>query len=287
MPSAQKSKWLPVTLIVPGLVGLAAIVWPLSMNSSSATVEATPAAVAPATPVPASTPTVTPESVPVVTPTPLASPTEQELTPTAPEPSPAKAESKAPTKATTTTQQQKQETRAPATKAAAPAKQDGNGKCTNTNRPITKPTRFVVSRMGVDVPMMNVGKDENGKPGAPPKSAAYAVAWYNRSSEVASKQGNVMLTAHTYRNGQALGNDLVKGLQPGDVIKISDKSGAQACYTYTGKRKVDVKTYDAKSGWFYNPTGPAQLALMVCWDRNPATGDWDSRYIFYAALQPI
>lgn len=169
--------------------------------------------------------------------------------------------------------------------------------CTNFTGDMESPTKFVVERMGVDSPMMVVGKDADGNPGAPPPSEAYTTAWYNGSPAPGSEHGNVILTIHTYSRGQALGNDLYgadglqepsggKGLREGDLIKISDADGNRVCYRYTGQTKVWVKTYDPKSGVFHNPDGPPQLAIMVCWDYNPGTKDWDSRIIFYAGLIP-
>lgn len=167
--------------------------------------------------------------------------------------------------------------------------------CTNFTGRMEAPTRFEVERMGVESPMMVVGKDVDGNPGAPPPNQPYTTAWYNGSPEPGTTQGNVILTIHTYSKGQALGNDLygknglkdgTGGLQEGDLIKISDAEGNQVCYRYSGSTKVWVKTYDPTSGVFHNPDGPAQLAIMICWDYVPSTNDWDSRIIFYAGLIP-
>lgn len=167
--------------------------------------------------------------------------------------------------------------------------------CTNFTGRMDNPTKFEVERMGVDSPMMVVGKDSDGNPGAPPPNEPYTTAWYNGSPEPGTTRGNVILTIHTYSKGQALGNDLygknglrdgTGGLKEGDLIKISDDEGHQVCYRYTGNTKVWVKTYDPASGVFHNPDGPPQLAIMICWDYVPSTNDWDSRIIFYAGLIP-
>lgn len=167
--------------------------------------------------------------------------------------------------------------------------------CTNFTGEMESPTRFVVERMGVDSPMIVVGKDADGNPGAPPPNAARTTAWYNRSPAPGSTRGNVILTIHTYSQGQALGNELYgkngladgpEGLRVGDLIKISDAQGRQVCYRYTGDTKVWVETYDPMSGVFHNLDGPAQLAIMICWDYVASTDDWDSRIIFYASLIP-
>lgn len=161
--------------------------------------------------------------------------------------------------------------------------------CTNTDEEIKNPKKLTVERTGVDSPMITVGKDQDGNPGAPPKNAANTTAWYNGSPDVGSNRGNVILTIHTYHVGGALGNQLYEGgksLKEGDVIKISDGAGKQVCYQYTKNTKVWVKTYDPASGVFHNPEGPAQLAIMICWDYDKSRDDWDSRIIFYAPKMP-
>ncbi|MDO5500257.1 MAG: class F sortase [Propionibacteriaceae bacterium] len=181
---------------------------------------------------------------------------------------------------------------APATPTAGA---QGNETCTNYTGDMESPTKFVIERMGVESPMMVVGKDAQGNPGAPPPNQGYTTAWYNGSPAPGTTQGNVILTIHTYSKGQALGNDLygknglqegTGGLREGDLIKISDAEGNQVCYRYTRDHKVWVSTYDPESGVFFNPDGPPQLAIMICWDYVPSTNDWDSRIIFYAELIP-
>lgn len=177
-----------------------------------------------------------------------------------------------------------------------PAPTPAGETCTNFTGRMESPTKFVVERMGVESPMMVVGNDASGNPGAPPPNAPYTTAWYNGSPPPATDKGNVILTIHTYSKGQALGNDLYgakglneptagAGLQEGDVIKVSDAEGHQVCYRYSNNTKVWVKTYDPNSNVFHNPEGPPQLAIMVCWDyKGPDV--WDSRIIFYAPLIP-
>lgn len=186
---------------------------------------------------------------------------------------------------------------APDTVTSSPEVSDSptSASCTNFTGDMEDPTRFVVERMGVDSPMMVVGKDSDGNPGAPPPSEAYTTAWYNGSPAPGTTQGNVILTIHTYSRGQALGNELygknglkdgTGGLQDGDLIKVSDDQGNQVCYRYSRSAKVWVDTYDPTSGVFHNPDGPPQLAIMICWDYVQSTNDWDSRIIFYAGLIP-
>lgn len=152
-----------------------------------------------------------------------------------------------------------------------------------STRPI-RPTRFQVPRMGVDAPMMTVGKDSSGNPGAPPLSQMFSTAWYRGSPAPGSSRGNVIVNVHSYARGAALGNNLNagSGLRAGDVIRVVGEDGQVACYRFREKIKFSVASYRPDSGVYFNATGRPQLAIMTCWDRNSRTGEYESRIIFYA-----
>ncbi|HSN43070.1 MAG TPA: class F sortase, partial [Propionibacteriaceae bacterium] len=94
-----------------------------------------------------------------------------------------------------------------------------------------------------------------------------------------------LLTIHTYRNGGALGNAMNsdQGLEPGDIIRLSDASGTTVCYRYREALKVMIKDYyDAPPDILYDNTGDPEVAIIICWDFNKTTKLWDSRIIYYA-----
>lgn len=178
---------------------------------------------------------------------------------------------------------------APASAAPAPSKPATPTGCTTAPGAIEHPVRFKVDARGVDSKMITTGTDPDGAPGAPPKSEPNTTGWFNGSPEVGTTQGNVMLTIHTYspKNGaNALGNKLYSdaGLKPGDIIRIIDQNGQQVCYRYRESLKIWVDKYDENSGVYWNTTGRPQLAIMICWDHNNKTEEWDSRIVFYADL---
>ncbi len=152
----------------------------------------------------------------------------------------------------------------------------------SARRPIV-PKTFMIDRTGVSSPMLSLGLDGSA-PAAPPKNQPYTVGWYRGGPAIGAAKGNAILTAHTYRQGGALGNDLVEGgLQVGDRIRVVGVDGSVQCYTYTGSTKVWVKDYKPGSTVMDNPNGPHQLALVVCWDFDWNTQEWRSRIILYAA----
>lgn len=158
--------------------------------------------------------------------------------------------------------------------------------CSRTQEPIV-PTRFIISRMGVDTHVLALGKDPTtGAAEAPPDEDAYGVAWFDLGPKPGSDKGNVVLSTHTYHRGTALGNDLydpTKGLQPGDIIKVQDASGKTVCYRYREALKVWVDEYNASpSNVLYDDTGRAQLAIIICWNYDWNANMSKSRIIFYA-----
>lgn len=135
------------------------------------------------------------------------------------------------------------------------------------------------------LPMLSLGLDESGQAAAaPPGNEPETVGWYNEGPVVGSDMGKVLLTAHTYQHGGAIGNDLNNGLlSPGDVIKITDDTGASACYSYSSSLHVLVEEYDENSNIIYDYSGAPMLAIVVCSDYTPL-GDARGRMIYYADL---
>ncbi|GAB3715175.1 class F sortase [Mariniluteicoccus flavus] len=167
----------------------------------------------------------------------------------------------------------------PAPRAPAPAR-PAPVSCSSTPGTV-RPTRFQVLRTGVNVPMVSVGKDADGNPGV--AKSLWQAAWYTGSPAPGSSRGNVIINIHSNMKGRALGNDLhLGGLNPGDIIKVSGADGKVACYRFREKKRISVRTYDPRSGVYHNATGRPQLAIMTCWDRDPRTGIYESRIIFYA-----
>lgn len=157
--------------------------------------------------------------------------------------------------------------------------------CAAALAPMDNPQRFQVKARGFDAPVMSVGEDSDGAAGAPPKDLPNAVGWFKDGPKVGSDKGKVVLTIHTYRQGGALGNQLYEpktGLQPGDLIEISDAAGVTQCYKFTHSIKVFVKDYDPDSDILYDYEGKPEIAIVICWDFDWNREDWDSRVIFYA-----
>lgn len=173
--------------------------------------------------------------------------------------------------------------------SASPAASGGiPAGCSSPTKAMDEPTRLTIDAMKVTTHMMSLGQDESGAAAAPPKNDSEGVAWFDEGPKVGSTKGNAVLSIHTYRNGGALGNELrdpETGLEPGDLIRISDASGTTVCYTFERETKVWVKDYDPMSNVLYDYEGAPQAVIVICWDFNRATSVWDSRILYY--LKPV
>lgn len=159
--------------------------------------------------------------------------------------------------------------------------------CSATQQPISNPKSFSIARLGVTSRMLSLGYD-GGAPAAPPLGSATAktdVGWFNQGPKLGAAKGNAILTVHTYHVGGALGNRLQSSLKVGDQVQLTDATGVTLCYTYERSTKVWVSSYDPSSTVLFNPNGSPQAVIVICWDYDYSTRDWDSRLLFY--LKPM
>jgi len=125
-------------------------------------------------------------------------------------------------------------------------------------------------------------RDANGVPGVPPLSGeGKAVFAWDREQGIrpGDPRGNVLLNAHTWPDGSALGNRLLAGLQKGDRIVVHG-GGARLCYRVTERVEVPA---DERMLRYYEKAGPPQLAIVVCSGRRLGPGLWEKRTVWFAS----
>jgi hypothetical protein len=169
---------------------------------------------------------------------------------------------------------------APAT-TTAPAKQAPRPQCDKRAAPFT-PQRITVPGVTRGATVISPPRDSGNVPGTPPLTTAgkSMFAW-DDSIAPGADAGNVLLNAHTWPDGTALGNHLLAGLQQGDrVVVIGDS--ARLCYRVT--ERVEVL---ASKGLprYYDTDGPPQIAIVVCSGRRLGPGDWEKRTVWFASPQ--
>ena len=121
----------------------------------------------------------------------------------------------------------------------------------------------------------------HGVPGVPPLTnfGKHAVAW-DRAQRVkpGSTQGNVLMNAHVWPDGSAIGNKMLAKLHKGDRMVVFGKAH-KLCYRVTDR--VQVKPRQGLRR-YYSQIGSPKLAIVVCSGRRIAPGVWTMRTIWYA-----
>lgn len=158
--------------------------------------------------------------------------------------------------------------------------------CDLTPEAIFNPTRFEFERSSRTLPMLSLAYDEGGiAPAAPPLEQTHTIGWFNQGPALGADKGRAILTGHTYTYTQGIGNELLNGLlKPGDIVKVSNEQGQNACYRFKEYKDIVVANYNEDSTDVYDPEGDPQLGIIVCDHYEPGTDLWLSRGVFYADL---
>lgn len=149
-------------------------------------------------------------------------------------------------------------------------------------RPATKPftpKNVTISGVVKDARVLALPRDDNNVPAVPPTSAKYSFAWDRPPGiKPGSDRGNVLLNAHTWPDGSAVGNVMLDKLDDGDRI-ILRGGKSELCYTVT--KRVEVL---AKDGYrpYYDREGSPKIALIVCSGQRLGPGNWTHRTIWFA-----
>jgi hypothetical protein len=157
-------------------------------------------------------------------------------------------------------------------------------------RPATAPftpTRITGPGVVREATVLGLPRDSANVPQAPPISdvGKTEFAWSRSPDPMpGTAKGNVLVNAHTWPDGTALGNKLLSGLQVGDRIIVrghsTDGQRQTLCYRVT---KRDVIVASDGSWEYYEREGPPQLALIVCSPPRLGPGNWLHRTIWYAS----
>ena len=156
--------------------------------------------------------------------------------------------------------------------------------CVSDPHPIVGST-VTFDRLGRTMPLESRGLAADGSPATPSDNQGYTLAWFDQGPQVGSAAGHVILTAHTFRYGGALGNDMNRGaMQPGDIIRITDTIGTTVCYSFTQALKINLADYAPDSKVLYSTTGDPFLVVVVCADYPIGDGEPTARMLYYARL---
>ncbi len=151
---------------------------------------------------------------------------------------------------------------------------------TATTTPIT-PAHLVISSIGVNANVEQVGKKADGSMGTP--STFGNVGWYALGSKP-GEAGNAVIDGHVNNALTTAGVFAhLSQITIGDIVQVSDAAGKTLIYKVT---KVQTFAADsAPDASVFATTGPSQLVLITC------DGDWvasahsfDKRLVVFASL---
>ena len=150
--------------------------------------------------------------------------------------------------------------------------------------PATKeftPTRISFPGVARNLKVLALPRDGSNVPSVPPVShgGKRQVAWDRPPGiKPGSPKGNVLLNAHTWPDGSALGNKLLDDLEKGDRV-ILRGHGSTLCYEVD--KRIEVLDADGYPPYF-DREGSPQIAIIVCSGRRLGPGHWTHRTIWFA-----
>lgn len=168
---------------------------------------------------------------------------------------------------------------------AAPASSEGQRlvrkPCPTTAEPF-EPTAVTVPGVGRDLTVVAPPRASELVPGTPPvDSVGKRQLAYDRDQgvEPGDRRGNVLLNAHTFPDGSALGNQLLAGLEEGGRIVLAGE-GRTLCYRVTDRVEVGA---DEPFFRYYADDGRPQVAIVVCSGDRLGPGVWTKRTVWFAS----
>jgi sortase family protein len=154
--------------------------------------------------------------------------------------------------------------------------------CTNSAEEPFRPTRITIPGVTRNARVLALPRDGQNVPSVPPVSNAgkQQIAWDRPPGiKPGDTKGNVLLNAHTWPDGSALGNELLRELKVGKRIIVRN-GDVELCYRVD--KKIEVLASDGYPP-YYDKEGPHQVALLVCSGRRLGPGNWTHRTIWFAS----
>lgn len=154
--------------------------------------------------------------------------------------------------------------------------------CTPRARSPFQPVTITVPGVTDGATVLALARDASDVPGVPPLSGSgkHAFAWDAPGIAPGEPRGNVLLNAHTWPDGSAMGNRLLAGLHVGDLFALRGEAGSRLCYRVTERSEVP---FDTPGGRVYDEQGPPQAVIIVCSGERSGPGHWTHRTLWFAS----
>lgn len=156
---------------------------------------------------------------------------------------------------------------------------------TPTPQIIGKPTQLVISKIGIDTQVIEVGLVPGTNTMDVPKDG-FKAGWY-KQEPYPGQEGSSVITAHydTPTGAPALFYKL-KNLIKGDEFFLVDEYGNKIDYVVKSVESLPVATFP--KDLIYKDKGYSQLSLITCsgvW--NPMQGEYSNRLVVIATLKNV
>jgi LPXTG-site transpeptidase (sortase) family protein len=151
-------------------------------------------------------------------------------------------------------------------------------------RPLARsaPVKIRIPRIGVNAPVMKLGRDADGTVQVPPLAAHNLAGWY-RYGPSPGQPGPAVILGHVdSTTGISVFYDL-KNLHAGDTVDVTLADGTVARFAVDGLQKVAKDAFPTAS--VYGKSGDPSLRLITCGGPfDQATGHYTDNIIVYAHL---
>jgi hypothetical protein len=157
--------------------------------------------------------------------------------------------------------------------------------CANPPSTGFTPNRIAVTGVTRSSPVLSLPRDREGVPGTPPvdSTGKNQFAFDAPGVHPGNPAGNVLLNAHTWPDGSAMGNRLLSKLGTGGSMALFGSDGQTLCYQVIERMEVVAdRVTDAQLDKIYSTTGTPQAVIIVCSGKRTAPGVWTHRTIWFA-----
>jgi hypothetical protein len=165
--------------------------------------------------------------------------------------------------------------------APAGAEPTARAACATTATSGFRPVGARVDVLGREFRVVRVRRTASGAIGTPPVTAAgkTMVGW-DRGIRPGEGVGSVILDAHTWPDGSALGNALLSRLRAGHTFSLRAADGRTVCYRVRARRSYPAARVPRSKA--FRTWGPEQAVIVVCSGRRLGPGRWARRTVWYA-----
>jgi LPXTG-site transpeptidase (sortase) family protein len=153
-------------------------------------------------------------------------------------------------------------------------------------RPLARsaPVKIQIPRIGVNAPVMKLGRDADGTVQVPPLAAHNLAGWY-RYGPSPGQPGPAVILGHVDSTTGISVFYYLKDMHAGDKVYVTLADGKVAAFAVDGLQRVAKDAFPTAS--VYGKAGYPSLRLITCGGPfDQATGHYVDNIIVYAHLVP-